>query len=282
MTKRARKAPYGDARRAYDRVRARGLFLAAVAEHTKAWLDLRARCESARKAIELKTGEVASTFTPRVRAICENRRQVIGAEWARHWNLDVSWVAKWVFPTIPERWVLLFEPLNDFLLRETHTVLIWVTPPWLPSEVKNAWRHDTWFDEAKATCFRNNVESQYFADFEAATRGLLDAKSRSMLFEWQADEVPPNPLQEETREEFLKRMEEGWRRRVAFIEATGLTSQPSVRKPMLHAEWFARHQVGRTPVSTILNDHPDTDRSTVLKALRSFSDLIEIPRRSGD
>lgn len=102
----------------------------------------------------------------------------------------------------------------------------------------------------------------------ARVDGVLDT-----LLGWQGDEPPPNPVSE-SRTTFLARMEVAWNFRAELLEL----SPPTRRRLDKHAEWFARHHVGRELPTDIRDSERDSpELQTIKAALKSFPILIEMP-----
>jgi hypothetical protein len=94
-----------------------------------------------------------------------------------------------------------------------------------------------------------------------------------VFFKWMGDEPPPDPMSE-SKADFLARMSNAWDVRVRLVGG-----RPGNRRNLAaHAAWFVRHRIDGEAVSTILQDYPDYDVSTVNKALKTFPDFIEVPR----
>jgi hypothetical protein len=98
--------------------------------------------------------------------------------------------------------------------------------------------------------------------------------SSQLLRRWSADEAPPNPIVESLGD-FIERMKEAYALRAEALEIDA----PTKRRIELHAEWLARFQVASEDVADLLESYPDCDRSTIQKALKSFSAHIDIPLR---
>jgi hypothetical protein len=97
---------------------------------------------------------------------------------------------------------------------------------------------------------------------------------RSRRFEW--DEPGPMPRFERF-EDFQERMTRRWKEAAAIFE----DSQDLPRKTELHADRFARFQVGGETVQQICaSSDSDIDERRVRSALKDFSDRIGLPRRT--
>ena len=271
-------------RLALDRVQARAAFLKNLSL-TPAWHDLKCRCEVIRHrrldGLDAKTSGSGGIIALRDRLVGQ-----LSTDWLEKWHLHSEWVRTWVMPVVPPCWVVAKSLRRS--LRDTDRWIYWEAPPWLPDHFRLDWNNDDLgqedMDEVLVACVR--IPSQYFEDLKDANGQLLlpngsmyaaASRSHDAFTEWHED--PPNPLIE-TRGMFFERMKEAWNRRALALRKT----QSTKRKLQLHALWFVRVQVNGETVSDILNDasrgpNDGLDPSTVRKALRAFSSLIDLPLR---
>jgi hypothetical protein len=167
----------------------------------------------------------------------------------------------------------------------------WITPPWVPQSVVRGW-DPPGRDNDDLRFILRYVPSYYFRDLHEAMNKILvqdaylynssslksELDPESLFLEWASDsphDAPPNPLIE-TRKMFLARMQQAWSDRVATLQ----TAKPAKRKIAAHARWFVRFQASGESIQEIW-DHcsKDEDLSTIRKALKTFSALIELPLR---
>ena len=204
----------------FERFRARELLLELMVETTTAFVILRdLAVEAGRARVPENVDGVSVTV---------NRQWEVGSRWATVCGINVDWVRRWVCPCIPPRWLVPTLPLRHHTGVEHGTRILYQTPPWLPSAFADAWfRFDRPFDQPIAPWtygtekrvyeyvqFEGEPGAGYFDERTACGAVWVDSPQggADVLHGWQADEPPPNPLQGETREAFLKRMKQAWGR----------------------------------------------------------------------
>jgi hypothetical protein len=113
----------------------------------------------------------------------------------------------------------------------------------------------------------------------AYDRTLIATYGSDVFDEWRDDELPPQLG--ETWNAFRDRMKQSYKRRVDVVGGRLTTKRKLGEQFAQHSSWLARIHVSREPLTAILHDDPDLERSTVLKALKSFRALIELPSETG-
>jgi hypothetical protein len=264
----------GSARFAYDRFRARELLLELLNVHTNAWTILKQQAQSAGAQLP----SVANTDS-HISMLVERQWQV-GSTWARLCNISTDWVRIWVFPAIPESWLLPALPRRlECMVRRGCRVVI-QAPPWLPREFLMAWQYAEPDDELPCDpiveCLAHEGEGGYFFEYEASGAA---SSFTSASGGWRSDEFPPHPFEGDTRTAFMGRMAIAWRRRAEVMEAAGLSAQSAKRKLERHALWFIHYQVLRRSYEQISDDFIDLDLSTIRKGIGAFSRLVDVPLR---
>jgi hypothetical protein len=143
----------------------------------------------------------------------------------------------------------------------------WATPGWLQQRgIDASWTRD-WLARVDAS-------QQVLLPEPNFDVIVLRCQNRLVLFGWQGDEQPPDPIGE-TETEFLDRMARAWDRRARLLGG----HLPDIRRDITkHADWFVRSRVQGESAAEIQAGHSSPlDLSTITQAVKRFGEIVELP-----